>query len=965
MSSGWDSAARSGYPGSNGSSQHKPDYTGWGAPAPPASSSSGGAPAQQPQQQQHGSGGAGGGWGGNGGGGGGSGWGGAPRRTQEQDHAGSGGGGGQWGAPARGGGGGSAWGSSGGGGGYGANGGGGGGWGNSQPLNGGQNYGGGGGSSSGGPGFGSRAPRNDNSFGSSGREGPPHMRSGGYGAQQQQGQQDLPRSYAGPRMPIGGGGGRGGGYGDAIGGGEGGVRGGGGYDRSPRRDNGPGGYGGGGGGYGGSGGGYGQQGGGGYGGGGFGGGGGGYGGGGGMYSGPPRRDAGPFMAELPTIDFSRVELPPFEKDFFTPHRATLARSQADVDAWRAMKRITVEGDAPRPAQNWVECQFADEIGEYIIEKRFQEPTPIQSQALPMACSGKDLIAISETGSGKTLAYAAPMVLHVRAQPPATAATGPIALIMAPTRELAMQILRECADIGKKSEVKCAAVYGGAPKGAQLERLQNGPDVLVATPGRLIEFLSNGDVKLQRVTYLVLDEADRMIHEGFEQELRQIMSVVRPDRQVLMFSATWPVEVRALAKDYVKDAARVTVGNDEVTANKAITQAVVICENGLRDKKERLLELIAKEKEARGKVLIFCSTKRATQDLCDWLRAPENGQNQAVSIHGDKRQEERDFALNEFRQGTSPILVATDVAQRGLDIPHVTCVLNFDAPTAAADYVHRIGRTARAGATGRAVTFLGGSRDLAIARDMLEIFGRDDQIVSAEFKNYLDGGGSSFRFAPAPSFASTDFGAPPAAPSWGTTSAAPQPPEAETSAAGAQQSGWGGAAAASGWGGASTAAEPSASGWGGSAAPAAEASTSTALHAEPEQQEGAPASPSDGGWSIATTVDAAEEPQEDEEIALTPPASKLVPAAAAEEDVAAQEHEQAGYDSGFTPSSPETSPAKPRAPSPPAREENADASTAAEGATATADDEDWLAKVLGNASLSAADKGKGVDRGEGA
>ncbi|GAA6047709.1 hypothetical protein JCM3770_001736 [Rhodotorula araucariae] len=897
MASGWDSAARAGYPDTSDSrprgpraQQQQPSAGGWGAPPPPSSD----LPPQTSGAR------ASAGWG-DGGGGGGGGW---------ED------------------GGGSAWGD---------RGGSGGGWGTGQQSgNGGPNYGGGG------PGYGTRAPRNDNNaFGGGRREGPPHMRgsagSGGYGQPpQQQGRQDGPRSFAGPQIPVSGAG-----YRDETGGfgGPSEPRGGGGYSRPPRHNAGPGvgGYGGNGGGA------YGQQGGGGYGQGGYGGGGG---FGGGYSSGPPRREAGPFMAELPTIDFSRVQLPPFEKDFFTPHRATRERSQAEVDEWRELKRITVEGDAPRPAQNWVECQFADEIGEYIQEKRFPEPTPIQSQALPMACSGKDLIAISETGSGKTLAYAAPMVLHVRAQPPATAQTGPIALIMAPTRELVTQILRECIDIGRKTGVKCAAVYGGARKWDQLNALQQGVDVLVATPGRLIELLSTGDVKLQRVTYLVLDEADRMILEGFEEELRQIMSVVRPDRQVLMFSATWPAEVRALAKDYVKDAARVTIGSDEVTANKAIKQEVVICENGLRDKKERLLELIAKEAEINGKVLIFCSTKRAAQDLCDWLRAPENGQLEAVSIHGDKRQEERDWALNEFRQGTHPILVATDVAQRGLDIPKVSCVLNFDAPSAPADYVHRIGRTARAGATGRAVTFLSGSRDLVIAREILEIFGRDDQVVSDEFKTYLDGGGSTFGFAPVASAATTDFDAPPSASGWGT--AAPEPVPADTNAASA--SGWGAApesapaTSSSGWG---VAESTGASGWG------AAASTAAAPPSPPMEQ---PHAPDSTGWITTTPGTVAEETKYEE---VEPPVSQLPPVQA--ERAAVQE--PTGHDSGFLPSSPAESAAKPFA----ARSPSPSSSPKGQTGGATADEVDWLANLLdsGAASLSAADKGKPVDRGEGA
>ncbi|GAA5844865.1 hypothetical protein JCM9279_000022 [Rhodotorula babjevae] len=984
MASGWDSARRAGYGGTQPpepQQQQQQSYSGWGAPAaaPAQTPSSASGPAAGPPRRDDSGGGGGGGWGGGGGGRGGDsgGYGGAPRPQQRETSGGFGGG-----PASNGGGGGGGWG--GGAPGYssGDNNGGDQGWGgaprgppSSQPERGGfsgpprdrdgaphmrnngergggdrsAGWGGGGGApapsardSYGAPdsaqsGYGGAPPRREQSGGAQGWGGAPSASATGGGDSAWGAKPDSSGSYGGPRREQQsqgdqgyGGGGGGGGYGGGGGGGwgqggGGGDRGGFGGPRDRSDGGGSGGYGSGGG----EAGGYGRS-------GGFGGGGGGgegYGsiGGGGGFSGggPPRREQGPFLAELPTINFEQVKLPPFEKDFFVPHKATVDRPQHEVEAWREAKGIVVSGDAPRPAQNWVECQLLDGVAQYVQDKRFPEPTPIQSQALPMACSGRDLIAISETGSGKTLAYAVPMVAHILAQPQATAQTGPIALVMAPTRELVTQILRECTEIGSKDGIKYGACYGGTPKWSQLETIHRGIDALIATPGRLLEFLSTGDVKLERVTYLVLDEADRMVYEGFEEELRQLFQVVRPDRQVLMFSATWPVEVRELAKTFVKDAARVTIGNDEVTANRAIKQDVFICERGMRDKKDKLLELLRAEADKRGKVLIFCSTKRSTQDLCDWLRAPENGSFEAVSIHGDKRQEERDWALNEFRKGTMPILCATDVAQRGLDIPAVTLVLNFDAPSSASDYVHRIGRTARAGATGRAITFLSGSRDMTIGQDILQIFGRDDQIVSDEFKAFLDGGSSLFA-PPSSSTAPTDFGSP--APAWGAAAPAAASPSA--------QAGWGSAPApssssspaAAGWGASSSAStaapavakEPatSSAGWGASASSAAPTSTSpppasNVVH-EPARASSPHASEPDGTRTPRAVADIVNE----------------VKAQDAQAEIDASPSAQ-GYDSGFTPSSPETAWTKPLAV---AVEEHAPEADADAPATPTRDEQ---------------------------
>ncbi|GAA5982605.1 hypothetical protein JCM11641_002598 [Rhodosporidiobolus odoratus] len=522
-----------------------------------------------------------------------------------------------------------------------------------------------------------------------------------------------------------------------------------------------------------------------------GGGGGGHGGGGGF--GPSfGRYRGPFSANIAAVSFENVELPKFQRDFCEPHPNVVARSEGDVAEFRESKKITVVGKAPFPVQSWVEANLPKYIGEYIQRSGFAEPTAIQAQAFPMAMSGNDLIAISETGSGKTLAYALPALMHINAQEPSTPESGPIALVLAPTRELATQILSVFADLGESSEISAVCVYGGTPRMPQLLSLRGGCDVLIATPGRLLDFLEKGEVQLRRVTYLVLDEADRMLHMGFEDEVKMICGTIRPDRQVLMFSATWPREVRDLAKKYLKTASRVHIGNDETHAAKEIQQEVIVC-RGFVEKNDRLIEEIEKVKAQQGKVLIFGNTKRAVQDLCDRLRAQRY---EALSIHGDKTQEERDFALSEFRTGSHPILTATDVAQRGLDISGVTVVINFDAPKDITDYVHRIGRTGRAGHAGKAVTFLSDRDPSNIVDGIIKVLGQANQVVPDELLNFA--GGSSFRsfggYALAPPSDSSPFAAAaPVAPAsvgwggWGTVKvSSPTAEQENTTSAG----GWG-------------------------------------------------------------------------------------------------------------------------------------------------------------------------------
>jgi ATP-dependent RNA helicase DDX5/DBP2 len=254
-------------------------------------------------------------------------------------------------------------------------------------------------------------------------------------------------------------------------------------------------------------------------------------------------------------------------------------------------------------------------------------------------------------------------------------------VLAPTRELAVQIKEECDKFGKSSEIKNTVVYGGVKKYTQIHALRQGVEIVIATPGRLIDHLEEGNTNLKRVTYLVLDEADRMLDMGFEPQLRKICSQIRPDRQVLMWSATWPKEVQALANDYLGEYYQVTVGSLEMSANKDVTQVIEVCTD--RDKYHSLLRYLRENWSPQDRVLVFVETKKGCDMLTRSLRADGF---QARSMHGDKSQDERDLALREFKNMQSTLLVATDVAARGLDVDDVRIVVNFDFPKEMERYV---------------------------------------------------------------------------------------------------------------------------------------------------------------------------------------------------------------------------------------------------------------------------------------
>ena len=351
---------------------------------------------------------------------------------------------------------------------------------------------------------------------------------------------------------------------------------------------------------------------------------------------------GELGANLKQQQWDVSTLPKFEKSFYKEDPAVTARSQAEVDKFRADNNMTLAGtDIPRPVETFDEAGFPAYVLNEVKAAGFAKPTAIQSQGWPMALSGRDVVGVAETGSGKTLSYCLPAIVHINAQPLLAPGDGPIVLILAPTRELAVQIQEEVSKFGKSSRIRNTCVYGGVPKGQQIRDLAKGVEVCIATPGRLIDMLEMGKTNLRRITYLVLDEADRMLDMGFEPQIRKIIGQIRPDRQTCMWSATWPKEVRQLAADYQSNWIQVTVGSMELSANHRITQQVeVVSEFEKRDKMLRHIEKIMEDKAS--KVLVFTGTKRVADDITRFLR--QDGW-PALSIHGDKQQNERDWVLD--------------------------------------------------------------------------------------------------------------------------------------------------------------------------------------------------------------------------------------------------------------------------------------------------------------------------------
>uniref|UniRef100_A0A251T8V8 RNA helicase n=1 Tax=Helianthus annuus TaxID=4232 RepID=A0A251T8V8_HELAN len=446
-----------------------------------------------------------------------------------------------------------------------------------------------------------------------------------------------------------------------------------------------------------------------------------------------------------------------------------AMTLSSVDIYRKKYDIIATGDnVPAPFMSFESTGFPAELLSEIYAAGFASPTPIQAQTWPLALQNRDIVAIAKTGSGKTLGYLIPAFMLLR-RCNNNPQNGPTVVVLAPTRELATQIQNEAIKFGQFVRISCTCLYGGAPNGPQLKDLERGAHIVVASPGRLSDILEMKKLDLRHVSLLVIDEADRMLDMGFEPQIRKIVNKIPHQRQTLMYSATWPKEVRKVASDLLVNPVQVNIGNaDELAANKSITQVKIGNADELAARavnkpnvqrtvrepfggkfvyyvevvphmeKQRRVEQILRSEERGSKNIIFCSTKK----LCDQLTRSISRNFGAAAIHGDKSQGERDSVLSQFHSGKSPVLVVTDGAARDLDIKDVRVVINYDFPDGVEDYVHRTGLTRKAGAKGAVYTFFS-EQDWKHAADLIKVLEEANQPVPHEVREIARRGGPGF------------------------------------------------------------------------------------------------------------------------------------------------------------------------------------------------------------------------------
>jgi len=369
--------------------------------------------------------------------------------------------------------------------------------------------------------------------------------------------------------------------------------------------------------------------------------------------------------------------------------------------------VSTSGEnVPTPVDNFLTCGLGPIITENVKLANYTVPTPVQKWAVPIIHAGRDIMSCAQTGSGKTAAFLMPMLSQIFHNPgrmsSRTRKAYPLALVLSPTRELTLQIYKEACKFAYRSNLKPCVIYGGADVGTQIRQLQKGCHLLVATPGRLVDFLERNKVGLDFCRFLCLDEADRMLDMGFEPQIRRIIEQdslpSKTNRQTLMFSATFPKQIQTLASDFLNNYIFLTVGRVGSTSANITQRMEYIPE---KEKVTRLLDLLERGHSAEMLTIVFTETKRGADYLDNYLH--DRGFS-STCIHGDRNQREREEAVQLFKSGQSPILVATAVAARGLDISNVRHVINFDLPSEVDEYVHRIGRTGRAGNTGWATSF---------------------------------------------------------------------------------------------------------------------------------------------------------------------------------------------------------------------------------------------------------------------
>mmetsp|Transcript_47995 Transcript_47995/g.109176 ORF Transcript_47995/g.109176 Transcript_47995/m.109176 type:complete len:1407 (+) Transcript_47995:230-4450(+) len=437
---------------------------------------------------------------------------------------------------------------------------------------------------------------------------------------------------------------------------------------------------------------------------------------------------------LPAVDHTTINYKPFRKNLYIQVKEITAMRDHEIDDMRRTNGdINVRGKhCPRPIKSFLQCGLPEKLIKILEKRDYEAPFPIQMQAIPALMCGRDMIGVAQTGSGKTLAYLLPMIRHVMDQPKLQDGDGPIGFVIAPTRELALQIQREANTLGKAVGIVSVCAYGGGPMGEQLSALKKGAEILVGTPGRLIDVLttSNGKISnLRRVTFMILDEADRMFDMGFEPQIGMFLQSTRPDKQVAMFSATLPTHVEALARTVLKKPVEITVG-ERNTAATNVTQFVEVMEES--QKFYRLLQLLGEWHE-HGSIIIFVHQQKDVDEMFTELLKYGYP---PLALHGGQDQSDRDFTLQDFKDGVSNILIATSIAARGIDVKSVILVINFKVPDHLEDYIHRIGRTGRAGKPGFAYTLIQPD-EADRAQDMVDALRQCSQPVPEKLKKLAE------------------------------------------------------------------------------------------------------------------------------------------------------------------------------------------------------------------------------------
>ncbi|KAH8330101.1 hypothetical protein KR074_009910 [Drosophila pseudoananassae] len=436
-----------------------------------------------------------------------------------------------------------------------------------------------------------------------------------------------------------------------------------------------------------------------------------------------------------------AKCPPLTKDFYeeTPEVANLSAAEAEKireeNNGTTVSHVFEAKDGetlppiPNPVWKFEQCfaKYPDLLGE-VMKQGFPKPSPIQAQAWPILLKGHDMIGIAQTGTGKTLAFLLPGMIHTEYQSiPRGQRGGPNVLILAPTRELALQIEMEVKKYTFRG-MRAVCVYGGGDRRMQISDVERGAEIIICTPGRLNDLVQANVIDVSSITYLVLDEADRMLDMGFEPQIRKVLLDIRPDRQTIMTSATWPPGVRRLAQSYMKNPIQVCVGSLDLAATHSVKQIIQLLEDDAD--KFRAIKSFVTNMSKTDKIIIFCGRKARADDLSSDLTLDGFF---TQCIHGNRDQSDREQAIADIKAGIVRILVATDVASRGLDIEDISHVINYDFPRNIEEYVHRVGRTGRAGRKGTSISFIT-REDWGMAKELIDILKEAEQEVPEELQN---------------------------------------------------------------------------------------------------------------------------------------------------------------------------------------------------------------------------------------